>query len=290
MNEIVQAVVSGLGAGSLFAMSGIGIVVIFRVTKLVNFAQGVFSVFAGYVMSSLLLADLGWVVAGLLSAVVSSLLAVVLSWFVLIRPSRNQLSSVFVLLGLSIIMEGVFVLGWGDQPVSYRAIVPGSLHLAGGVVEPEDLVLIVVMAVTVLILQLFFSRSYLGKAMTAASANRDAAKLVGISLFGVGTVAFALSGLIGGIAGVFSTATLPITNTSDIVFTIYGFAAAIVGDLKSPVGALAGGLVLGELESFVAASRFGGYQEVVALLGMLGVLLLRSGSIHFRLKARRSLL
>ncbi|MGH9303258.1 MAG: branched-chain amino acid ABC transporter permease [Acidimicrobiales bacterium] len=289
MSEIVEALFSGLATGSLFALSGIGIVVIFRVTKLVNFAQGVFPVFAGFVMFSLLQTHLPWVAAGVVAAVVSALLGVVLGWCVLLRRVKSALAAVFILLGLAIVLEGVFVLGWGDQPISYQSVVSGTIHVAGTVVEPEDLVLIVVTLLSVAALQLFFARTYLGKAMTAAAANYDASKLVGISLLSVGSIAFALSGLLGGIAGVLSTSTLPITYTSDVLFTVYAFAAAIVGNLESPVGTLVGGLVLGELEAFVSISSFASYAEVVALVGLLVVLVARSGSTSSWFQARRSL-
>jgi len=284
MKEFLQAVFSGIASGSLFAMSGIGIVVIYRVTKLVNFAQGVFPVFAGFLMFTLLGSGLNWIAACIVASLCTGALAALFSVVVLFKESRSSLASVFALLGLSVGMEGVFVLGWGQNPISYKAIVPGSFRISGAIVEREDLVLFVVMLISIVLLQLFFSRSYQGKAMIAAATNREGARLVGIGLMGVGVVAFLVAGLLGGLAGVFSTAALPVTYTSDIVFTINGFAAAIVGNFDSPLGTLVGGILLGEIEAFVATTSFGGYQEVIALLGMLVVLILRSGNRFARLQ------
>jgi branched-chain amino acid transport system permease protein len=123
--------------------------------------------------------------------------------------------------------------------------------------------------VALLALGAFFTRTYVGKGMTACASNRFAAQVVGINVRRMGLVAFALGGLLGGLAGVLLIPIQPLSFNSDVDLAISGFAAAIFGGLRSFELALAGGLVLGVAESLVAGYAQASYQTVVALGLML---------------------
>jgi branched-chain amino acid transport system permease protein len=151
----------------------------------------------------------------------------------------------------------------GEAPVLIlgASIVPQTFWVLGGG------------ALIVLFVTLFFERTMMGKAVLATAANRLAAKLVGVNTSVVMALAFGLSAAIGALAGLLVT---PITLTSYDVGTMLalkGFAAVVLGGIGSPVGAVAGGLILGLCEAFAAGYISSSYKDAVAFLVMIGVLL-----------------
>ncbi|MGH3444597.1 MAG: ABC transporter permease subunit, partial [Nocardioidaceae bacterium] len=114
---------------------------------------------------------------------------------------------------------------------------------------------------------------YLGKALSACASNPYAARLVGIDPIRMGILAFALGGLLGGLAGVLVTPLQPVSFDSDVGLATNGFAAAIFGGLNRPWAAMAGGLVLGVVEAMVAGYVNASYQTEVALALMLAVMI-----------------
>jgi branched-chain amino acid transport system permease protein len=185
-------------------------------------------------------------------------------------------------LGVGVFGYAVEVLTWGDQPRSFSGF-SGSYELAA-VDVPKQYLLIVL--VTVLVfggLELFFERSYAGKAMSACASNPYAAAIQGIGVLRMGLYAFGLGGALGGVAGVLLTPLQPISYDSDVSLFVNGFAAAILAGLKRPVLALAGGLVLGVAESMVAGYAKASYQSSLALLLTLAILIAqatRRESLH----------
>lgn len=178
------------------------------------------------------------------------------------------LASLVITLGLVFLAYAIEIIVWGDQPISFR-MVSGSVTVLGARVQTQYFVVIAAAVVSLGALQLFFARSYLGKAMTACASNPYAARLAGISVTRMGLFAFALAGLLGGLAGVLLTPLQPVSFDSDVVLATNGFAAAIFGGLMRPGMALVGGLVLGLAEAFVAGYINGSYQTGVALILML---------------------
>ncbi|HEY3255243.1 MAG TPA: branched-chain amino acid ABC transporter permease, partial [Polyangiaceae bacterium] len=141
-----------------------------------------------------------------------------------------------------------------DIPQQYLLIIPVTLLMFAG-------------------LELFFERTYAGKAMSACASNPYAAALQGIGVLRMGLYGFALSGALGGVAGVLLTPLQPVSYDSDVSLFVNGFAAAILAGLKRPALALAGGLVLGVAESMVAGYAKASYQSSLALLLTLAILI-----------------
>jgi branched-chain amino acid transport system permease protein len=127
-------------------------------------------------------------------------------------------------------------------------------------------------------LSLFFSRTYLGKALTASASNPFAARLVGIDVRRMGLVAFGLSGVLGGLAGVLVAPSNALSFYSDLPMALGGFAAAVFGGLVSPLRTLVGGLGLGVAGQLTAGYLNGSYQTEVALLLMMVIMIARSRS------------
>jgi branched-chain amino acid transport system permease protein len=261
--------VNGLAIGCGFALIASGLVAIHRITGVVNFAQGMFAVVAGLSASSLLGLGLPHGVSEV-AAVLVAALAGLLTGLVAGRADGTT-PALIITLAVGILAYAVEIVLWGDQPRSFPGI-PGSVTFAGAGIQRQHLLVIGVTAVTFTLLSLFFGRTYLGKALTACASNPYAARLLGIDVARMGLLAFALGGLLGGVAGVLITPLRPISFDSDVTLIINGFAAAIFGALARPGLALAGALLLGVAESMAAGYGYGAYQTEIALGVMLVIM------------------
>jgi len=129
------------------------------------------------------------------------------------------------------------------------------------------------------VLWAFFDLTYAGKGLTAAASNPLAATLVGINVRRMGLLAFAIAGVLGGIAGVLIAPTNAMSFSSDLPLALSGFAAAVFGGLTSLWRTLIGGLVLGVVGQLVAGYFVGTYQTVIALVMMLVLMIVRHRSL-----------
>lgn len=271
MSALLQYLITGVSRGFLFALLATGFVVIFRVTKVVNFAQGAFVVLGGFIAYSLLRAGLPHGVSEVL-AVVATAGVGLLFGAITILGNMTPVASLVTTIGLAIASEAVAMLVWGTTPLSYSGLGGTDLHVAGVVVQPQYLLLIGISLVVLVGLWLVLDRTYLGKGMTACASNPYAARLSGISVKRMGLLAFGLGGALGGLGGVLIMPLFPLTYDSDVNLAILGFAAAIVGGLTSPGLALVGGLVFGIAEQLVAGYWSEANETAVALALMIVLL------------------
>ncbi|GAB3256158.1 branched-chain amino acid ABC transporter permease [Nocardioides dilutus] len=277
MNELVTYLVGGIAVGSSFALIGSGFVVVHRVTRVVNFAQGSLAVFGAMLSASLLSGRLPHVFGEALAVLVCGLLGLVVGFVAIGKRGTHPLNSLIVTLGLSLLCSALIIFLWGQDPVSPPGV-KGSVTLFGTEIERQRLLIVMVTMLAFGALWLFFSRSYLGKALTASASNPRAALLVGIDIRRMGLVAFGVAGLLGGLAGVLVAPTVAMSFYSDLPLAVSGFAAAVFGGLVSPVRTLVGGLVLGVAGQLTAGYLNGSYQTEMAMLLMLGIMIARSGS------------
>ncbi len=268
MSAFMTYLIAGLALGCSFALVASGFVVIHRVTRVVNFAQGTVVVVGGLIAASMLGRGLPHPLAELVAIVGAGLTGLVVGVIAIGKRGTPVLASLVITLGLVFLAYAIEIIVWGDQPISFR-MVSGSVTILGARVQTQYFVVIAAAVISLGALQLFFARSYLGKAMTACASNPYAARLAGISVTRMGLFSFALAGLLGGLAGVLLTPLQPVSFDSDVVLATNGFAAAIFGGLMRPGMALVGGLVLGLAEAFVAGYINGSYQTGVALILML---------------------
>jgi branched-chain amino acid transport system permease protein len=191
------------------------------------------------------------------------------------RRGTHPLISLIVTLGLSMVASAVIMLLWGQDPVSPPGL-GGHVTLLGVDVERQRLLVLGVTLLAFAAVGLFFSRTYVGKALTASASNPYAARLVGIDVRRMGLLAFALAGVLGGLAGVLVAPSNALSFSSDLALALGGFAAAVFGGLSSPGRTLVGGLLLGVAGQLTAGYLNGSYQTEVALLLMLLIMIARS--------------
>jgi branched-chain amino acid transport system permease protein len=282
LSEFGQYLVTGIATGASFALIALGFVAIYRVTHVVNFAQGAFAMLGGYVMSSMLDRALPGPLAALFAILIVVATGTLIGVIAVGKPRLPIIASLMITLGLSVLIEGICLLIWGDIPTTYNGIGTAAISFANIFILPQQIAVVVAVAIVFSLFQLFFARTYIGKAVTACALNARAAQLVGINPRAMAFLAFGVAAACGALSGILTTPLSPLTSNADINIAINGFAGAIVGGLISPAGAVIGSLVLGIVQTMMAGYFDPSYQLVVALLVMIAVLIARPNGLWRR--------
>ena len=276
MTTFFQLVVVGISTGSVFAIVGMSLVLVFKATGIVNFAQGVFAVLGGLLtyglgkhMSLVLAAPL----AALATAVIATLVAVVA---VGVRGRTTPLASLIITVGIALFAEAALLATFGEVPRSYSAVSDRAWDVGGVLVQPQYAVLTVVALGAAIGLTLFLRRTIVGQALVASADSPRAAELIGLNLRWVAVIAFAIAGALTAIGGLLLAPTVPLTYNSDLSITINGFAAAVFGGFVSIRLALLGGYALGIVEQLVIGYVDPQYNLIIALVVMLALIGWRS--------------
>lgn len=293
MVEFLQFTLSGVSFGMIYAAVALSLVLIWRGTRLLNYAQGGMAMITTYVAIEVVYRTgsywAGFVVALAAGAVLGALCQVTI-----IRPTMNKppLNGVIVTIGLLVLLEGLAGIFFGGQFRSFpTAFSVRGLRIGGTPlgVSRYDIFVAASVLVATLALAVAFRYTSAGLRMRAAAFNATIARLSGIRVARVLTVGWALAGLLGALAGVLvSPSTFLYPNSMDTIF-VFGFTAAVIGGLDSPVGAVTGGLLLG-----LALSYAGGYLPsganlvpVVALGILVVVLMVRPDGLFSATQVRR---
>ena len=269
MTTFLQLVVVGISTGSVFAIVGMSLVLIYRATGIVNFAQGVFAVLGGLLTYSLgehMPLFFAAVLATLATALIATLVAVVA---VGVRGRTTPLASLIVTVGIALLAEAILLAAFGEIPRSYSAISDRAWDIGGVLVQPQYAVLAGVAVAAAVGLTLFLRRTIVGQALVASADSPRAAELIGLNLRSVAVIAFAIAGALTAIAGLLLAPTVPVTYNADLSITINGFAAAVFGGLASIRLALLGGYALGIIEQLVVGYVDPQYNLIIALAVML---------------------
>jgi len=289
--EFLQFTLSGISFGMIYAAIALSLVLIWRGTRLLNFAQGGMAMLTTYIAIEVIYKTHSYW-AGFVVALAAGLVLGAASELTVIRPTtgKPELNAVIVTIGLLILFEGLAGIFFGGQYRSFPAALSITGLRVGGTpigVSRFDVFVVAAVLLTTLILAVVFRYTTAGLRMRAAAFNATIARLSGIRVARVLTVGWALAGLLGALAGVLVTpSTFLYPNSMDAIFVL-GFTAAVIGGLDSPVGAVVGGLLLG-----VALSYVGGYlgSNVTALfaLGILAfVLMVRPEGLFAGARMRR---
>jgi branched-chain amino acid transport system permease protein len=284
LSYLPQIALSGVAVGCIYGLIGIGFCVIYNASGIVNFAQGAFVMLGGMIAHTAL-QNLGLPLpfAAALAVVAVALAGMVIERIV-VRPLWDRKATMFVMilatLATQIVIERMTLIAAGDQP---KTLPPFSdfppLRLGGIAVSYQFLWIVAISLALIWLLDLFFKRTLVGKAMRACAINREAAALQGIKVSRMLALSFALSAALGAIAGVLITPTQYTAFNVGIPFAISGFIAAIVGGFGRPLGAFIGGIMLG-LAQAIAIVVFGaGLKNVAALSVLLIFLFIRPGGM-----------
>ncbi|MEZ5779622.1 MAG: branched-chain amino acid ABC transporter permease [Paracoccaceae bacterium] len=274
MAELMQFLMSGVTVGAVYALVALGFTIIYNASDVVNFAQGEFVMLGGMITVFADQAGLPLPLAALVAVASTAAIGVALNKLA-IEPARGApvASLIIITIGASIFIRGAAQVGFDKQLHRFPSISGDDpIRVLGATILPQSLWVLAGALAVFVALWLFFTRTLMGKAMLATSNNRLAAKLVGINTDWVMTLSFALSAAIGALAGVLVT---PITLTSydvGIALALKGFAAAMLGGMGNPKGALVGGILLGLIEAMTAGYISSQYKDAAAFVVILAVL------------------
>ena len=290
MDRFVFLTFDGLSRGAVYAAFALALVLIWRATRIVNFAQGAMAVATAYVGYSVSSATgsywLGFVVAVLGGLLLGAVTERVVMRFV---DHSSPLNGVVVALGLVLVIQGVLGMTYGNEfrpaeaPFSRDAFTVGGIAL----LSRFDLFVFGSVAAVVALLVLLFTRTDVGLRMRAAAFAPDVSRLLGVNVGGMLTLGWALASAVGSLAGmlVLPTELGLHPNAMDIVF-VSSFTAAVLGGLDSPVGAVAGGLIVGLLLSYVSGYLGATVAPMAVLILLVVVLLGRPGGLFAKSTAR----
>jgi branched-chain amino acid transport system permease protein len=293
MAGFLQQVIEGLGAGAIYASLALALVLIYRFTGIVNFAQGELAMFSAYLAWQFLAVGVPfWVALGLALAV--SFVGGMLIERVIIRPVEGapELTIVIVTVGLFIFVNAAAGWIWSFLIKDFPNPFPGGALEAGGLsVGFSTLGIFAVVGVVMGLLYLLFQHTKIGLGMRAVATNPESARLVGIRVGWTLALGWGLAATVGAVSGVLIAPLLFLEPNMMGGVLIYAFAAATLGGFDSPVGAVTGGLIVG-----VAETLAGAYVEAIGpdlkvgvpLLIILGVLLLRPQGLFGRAVVERA--
>jgi branched-chain amino acid transport system permease protein len=292
MAEFMQQVVSGLAQGAIYASLALALVLIYRATDVLNFAQGEMATFTTYVAWSMMDHGLSFWPAFAATLVVAFVFGAAVER-VLIRPveHRPEIVIVIVTIGLLIALNGLVGWLWGPEVKAFDSPFPlRTIEVAGVVISLQDLGVLAVCLVTVALLWAFFRFTTLGLVMRAVANSQDSSRLLGVRVGWMLALGWGLAAVLGAVAGMMAAPALTLDPNLMLVVLIYSFAAAVLGGIDSPVGAVVGGLLLG-----VVINVLGTYVDFVggelrlpaALTVLLLVLLIRPQGLFGHKVVRR---
>jgi branched-chain amino acid transport system permease protein len=293
MADFFQQVVAGLGSGAIYAALALALVLIHRATGVINFAQGEMAMFTTYVAWTLT-ANHGWSYWPAFAAtlVFAFVLGVGIQR-VVINPVANAsvLTIVIMTIGLVLTFNGLAGLIWSSEVRAFPSPFPNETWSIGGVaISQQDVGTFGVVIVLVLLLWAFFQFTKIGLALRASALNPGASRLVGVRVGWMLAIGWGLAAMLGAVAGMLAAPTVFLDPNMMQAILIYAFAAAVLGGIDSPFGAVAGGLLLG-----VGLNLIGAYVDFVgadlrlpvALLIILVVLLVRPAGLFGKPVTRR---
>lgn len=291
MRLFVNYTLSGISSGMIYAAVALGLVLIWRSTHILNFAQGAMAMLTTYLASVALEHAVGYWGAFALALAAGFVLGGVTER-VLIRPveRRSPIDAVIIAVGLLIFLEALAGTIWGSDLRGFPAPFSQVGYTVGGSgidFTPFDLFIVIAVLALMAGMLVLFRFTSIGLRMRAAAFSPEVARLLGVRVNRLLTLGWALATMAGALAGLFvAPAVFLSPNFMDSIL-IYGFAAAIVGGLESPVGALVGGLLTGLALSYVGGYLGSSFQAAGALAILVVVLMIRPSGLFSRVQPRR---
>ena len=289
MDVFLHQVLAGLATGGIYASLALALVMIYQATHLVNFAQGEMAMFTTYIAWSLVNAGMPYWAAFLITVAAAFALGILIERIV-IRPVENApvLAVVVVFIGLLVILNSIAGWIYTYTIKAFPSPFPKEPLFGMRYMSPHEIGAIGVTLVVLAALYAFFRFTPLGLAMRAAAQNPQSSRLVGIRVGWMLALGWGLAAAIGAVAGMMVAPIVYLDPNMMGGILLYAFAAALVGGIDSPMGAVIGGFVVGVLENLLGAFVIGNELKLtVALVLIIGVLLVRPSGFFGRVHVTR---
>jgi branched-chain amino acid transport system permease protein len=289
LDALLHQVLAGLATGGIYASVALALVMIYQATHLVNFAQGELAMFSTYIAWSLIQAGVPYWAAFFLTVIFSFVLGVVIER-VVIRPVENApvLSVVVVFIALLVILNSVTGWIYTYTIKTFPSPFPEQPLFGNKYMSSHEIGAIAVTLVVLLLLYAFFRFTPLGLAMRAAAQNPESSRLVGIRVGWMLALGWGLAAAIGSVAGMMVAPIVFLDPNMMGGVLLYAFAAALIGGIDNPGGAVFGGFLVGVLENVLGAFVIGNELKLaVALVLIVGVLTVRPSGFFGRVHVTR---
>ena len=294
MDLFLQQFVSGIASGSLFSILALAIVLIYRSTGVLNFAQGQMAMFTTFITWSALATAMGfWPVFFLTLLAAAAMGAAVERLIVRRVEATSELNTLIVALGLFLVFDGLALYIWGPLPRGFGpfSIFSGAPSCVGEVcIGRLSLGILVVAVIIMALLFVLFQWTKFGLAMRATAQNRVASRLVGIPVGRMLSAGWGLAAVVGAVAGILVAQILGLDTNTMFSVLLFALAAAVLGGLDSPVGAVVGGLAIGVVKNLAGTyvpSSVGSVDLTVAFALIVVVLMVRPTGLFGRPPQRR---
>jgi branched-chain amino acid transport system permease protein len=281
VEELLHQLVSGLALGGVYASLALALVMIYQATHLVNFAQGELAMFSTYLAWSMCSAGVPYWAAFVATVALSFVAGVVIER-VVIRPVERApaLAVVIVFIGLMVILNSVAGWMFGHDIRSFPSPFPEPPLFGNGYVSSHELGVLGITVAMVLVLYAFFRFTPLGLALRAAAVNPESSRLVGIRVGWMLALGWGLAAAVGAVAGMMIAPIVFLDPNMMSGVLLYAFAAALLGGIDSPLGAVVGGFTVGVLENLAGAYLIGTELKLtVALVLIVAVLVVRPSGL-----------
>jgi branched-chain amino acid transport system permease protein len=291
--EFAQQIAAGIREGAIYAGLALAIVIIYRSTRVINFAQGEMATFTTFVCWSLMNHGLSFWTAFPIVLALAFTGGFAIERIV-IRPVEDApvITIVIVTLGLALLLNGLMSLIWGGGNHQFHGPFSTRTIDVGGVpISVQDIGIVAVSVALVALLALFFRFTKLGLALRASALNPDSSRLVGVRVGWMLAFGWGLAAMLGAVAGMMVAPVVFLDPNMMQTILLYAFAAAVLGGLDSPIGAVVGGLLLGV--TITLLGRYVGFvgqalKLPVALLLILLLLIVRPGGLFGSVTVRRA--
>jgi branched-chain amino acid transport system permease protein len=288
----ISALISGLGLGSMYGLMALGFYVTYAVSGTVNFAQGS-SMMLGAVLTFSFAQTFGWPLwaAIALALALCALYGLLVEWLA-VRPFVNRGSDAWLMatVALGIVLDNLVMFTYGKEPRSLASPLAQSPLEIGGLglgVYPLQLLIPVVGLALAALLHTLSRRTRWGTALLAVVQNRAAARLMGIPIRRAVALAFALSALFAGIAGVLIAPLFNVAADMGTLFGLKAFAVAILGGITSAWGVMIAGLLFGLAEATITATLGSGYTQILTFALVIAALAWRPNGLFGRAEVKK---
>ncbi|GAA2737761.1 branched-chain amino acid ABC transporter permease [Actinocorallia aurantiaca] len=271
-----EAIIDGLFAGSVYALVALALTIVFQPTRIMNFAQGEAVILGAAVAYQIVaLEKLGWAATVGITLVLAAFMGLLMERMIMlpVRLSGSRYAWIIATLAAALIFQSLFNLTYFDvDALRPSPVMDGGFQLAGVTVEWQEALAILVALAVMVGYDLFLRRSVYGRAIRATAHNTDTSVLMGIPVQRIIGLSFVIGAVITAIAGMLAAPVIFVAPAAGLLFTIKGFTAAVIGGVGSPRGALAGGMIVGLLDT-VVRSMVGGSVGNFAVFAALAVIL-----------------
>jgi branched-chain amino acid transport system permease protein len=289
MDAVLHQVLAGLATGGIYASLALALVMIYKATHLVNFAQGEMAMFSTYLAWTMLDAGIGYWPTFFLTVLLAFVLGVVIERLV-IRPVEHAPVFAIVVVFIALLLILNSVAGWiySYTLKSFPSPFPQKPPFGLRYLSAHELGAIGVTLVVLAALYAFFRFTPLGLAMRAVAQNPESSRLVGIRVGWMLALGWGLASAVGAVAGMMVAPIVYLDPNMMSGILLYAFAAAVLGGIDNPCGAVVGGFVVGVLENVLGAFVIGNELKLsVALVLIIGVLIVWPSGLFGKVHVRR---